>query len=401
MISTAAPVPTGRSMQIVVVARERRLDHVLLHLAVERERELPARRVEAQADERVLLGELPERGPQRAAVGRAARDDDGLERRRREVALGGGGRRCADRVADARVREAADLAMRPAGTEADRTGRAVLEDVDRRGAHAHVGDLLAGRAALDLEHRARDRRAWIAVGRRQELGDAGHQRLHARARARRSAEDRIDPGAAGLRRERPPQAGGRRRCVVIDVRGEQGVVVLGERLEQRAPARPVAGDDRGRQLLADARQHRVRPRAGAVGLVDEDQRRHAQAPQRVHQHARLRLNALDGRDDEHRAVEHAQDALDLRDEVGMPRRVDEVDRDVADPERHDRGSDRDAAAALERERVGLRRAVVDAAELVDDARGVEQALREGRLTGVDVGEDSEVERRHRASCPPW
>ena len=66
--STAAPVPTGRSMQMVVVSRkvdldaevvgEGGLDDLLLHLAVERHGDLLAQFVLPQVDQRVLLGEL-------------------------------------------------------------------------------------------------------------------------------------------------------------------------------------------------------------------------------------------------------------------------------------------------------------------------------------------------------
>ena len=118
------------------------------------------------------------------------------------------------------------------------------------------------------------------------------------------------------------------------------------------------------------------------------------------QQRRLRLDALDRGDDEDRAVEHAEDAFDLGDEVGVAGRVDEVDREVADEERGDRGPDRDAAFALEVERVGLGGAGVDAADVIDGAGGVEESLGEGGLTGVDVGEDSEIERAHGTSCLP-
>ena len=112
----------------------------------------------------------------------------------------------------------------------------------------------------------------------------------------------------------------------------------------------------------------------------------------------LWLDAFDGRDDQHRAVEDAEDALDLRDEVGMAGRVDEIDGEVAQEERGDRRSDGDAAFALEVERVGLGRAGVDAADVVDRAGGEEESLGESGLTGVDVGEDAEVERAHGTSC---
>ena len=118
------------------------------------------------------------------------------------------------------------------------------------------------------------------------------------------------------------------------------------------------------------------------------------------QDARLGLHALHGGDDEHRAVEHAEHPLDLGDEVGVAGGVDQVDGDARERERHDRGLDRDAAAALEREGVGAGAAVVDAAWLVDDAREVQQPLGEAGLTGVDVGEDAQVhDGGHGPSCP--
>jgi hypothetical protein len=75
----------------------------------------------------------------------------------------------------------------------------------------------------------------------------------------------------------------------------------------------------------------------------------------------------------------------------VPGRVDQVDEDVADGERDDGGLDGDAALAFEGERVGLRRSAVDAAERVDHARVVEQALGECGLTGVDVRQDPQVQ----------
>ena len=142
----------------------------------------------------------------------------------------------------------------------------------------------------------------------------------------------------------------------------------------------------------------VRIGPGPVDLVDEDERRDAEPPKGAEEERRLRLDALDRRDDEHGAVQHAQDALDLGDEVGVAGRVDQVDRQVADEERGDGRPDRDPAFAFELERVGLGRAGVDAADVLDRAGGEEEAFGEGGLTGVDVGEDSEIERAHGTSC---
>ena len=105
------------------VVRQRGLDDLLLHLAVERHRELLAQLVLPDVDQRVLFGELTERDVQRALVGRsrrgrrrspgsAARSDDSstLVRRR------------ADRVADPDLAETPQLARsRPAATDPRRT----------------------------------------------------------------------------------------------------------------------------------------------------------------------------------------------------------------------------------------------------------------------------------------
>ena len=69
------------------VVGQRRLDDLLLHLAVERDGELLPDVVLPHVDQRVLLGELGERDAERALVAGRAGNDDRLERRRREVVL--------------------------------------------------------------------------------------------------------------------------------------------------------------------------------------------------------------------------------------------------------------------------------------------------------------------------
>ena len=228
------------------VARERRLDHLLLHLAVERDGELA---VLAHADQRVLLGELRERDAQRAAVGGAARDDDRLERRRGEVTGRGDRRTAADRVADPHVGEPAEHPDPPRHERVAPHRRALLEHVDRgdlalrepvAGAQLareqpHVRDLLAARRALDLEHRAGDRAAGRMLG-GEQLREAGDQVVDAGARAGGAEEHRVHERPAGLRRQRAAEVGA---GAAVDVRGEQRVVVLGEHLERaRRDARP-------------------------------------------------------------------------------------------------------------------------------------------------------------------
>ena len=178
----AAPEPTGRSMQIVVVSRnvtsrpyslgQGGLDDLLLHLAVQRHGV-----VLPQVDQRVLLGQLR---PAR----RAARP--GRDRRTGSTTVSRlGGAKCS-RVArpaarrsgrrsgpPARPRSMRDLAgaAPPAAARCspaveDAASAVTLSSPDRArrtahgaGEHPHVGDLLAGRAALHLEHRAGGRAA--------------------------------------------------------------------------------------------------------------------------------------------------------------------------------------------------------------------------------------------------
>ena len=187
--------------------------------------------------------------------------------------------------------------------------------------------------------------------------------------------------------------------------GQRGAWASSSARERTTAAVPTAGvphrahrDHGGREPARHCGDDPLRVGAGPVDLVDEDQRRDAEPLERPEQQRGLRLDALDRRDDEDGAVQHAEDALDLGDEVRVAGRVDQVDREVADQERGDRGPDRDAAFALEVERVGLGGAGVDAADVVDRAGGEEESLGESGLTGVDVGEDAEIERAHGASC---
>src|SRR4029450_5071252 len=64
---------------------ERRLDHLLLHLAVERKVDLLAGVVLTDVDERVLLGEQGQRRPERGLVLATVGHDGRLQRRRGEV----------------------------------------------------------------------------------------------------------------------------------------------------------------------------------------------------------------------------------------------------------------------------------------------------------------------------
>ena len=103
-------------------------------------------------------------------------------------------------------------------------------------------------------------------------------------------------------------------------------------------------------------------------LLTKARRGHVEVVGLVPHGLRLRLDAGDATEHHHRAVEHAQRALDLDGEVHVSGRIDEVDVVPAPGERRRRGGDGDAALALLRHPVHLRLAVVDLADLVDACR---------------------------------
>ena len=360
-----------------VVARQRRLDDLLLNLAVERDGQLAAHVVLPDVDQRVLLGELRERDAKPPAVVGSPRRDDGLQRRRRELVVRPPPLLAADAVADLDAAEAPELGDlsgrhrrplhgRPVVENADRSHLRLvataelqpIADVDRAGEHADIRDALAGGTALDLEDGAGDGAVRVAGGRGQQVDEARRQQVHAGAGDRRPEEHRVHDRAPRLRRERLAQARRGHARLVVDIGGQERLVVLYEHLyshqfQTLTSSRALAIDghhrDRGRrQSLRDVAQHPFAVGACTIDLVHEDQRRDAKPLQRAHQGAGLRLHALDGRDDQHRAVEHVQHPLHLGDEVRMARRVDQVDGDVVHRERDDGRLDRDAALLLER-----------------------------------------------------
>src|SRR5262249_9156848 len=146
------------------------------------------------------------------------------------------------------------------------------------------------------------------------------------------------------------------------------------------------------QTLAHLRDDAFEVRAHAVHLVDEREAGHAVAVGLPPDRLRLRLDAADAAEDDDPALQHAERALDLDREVDVPRRVDDVDAVVA-PEAGGGGrGDRDATLLLLDHPVHDGGALVHFADLVADARVVEDALGGRGLAGIDVGHDADVAR---------
>ena len=88
------------------------------------------------------------------------------------------------------------------------------------------------------------------------------------------------------------------------------------------------------------------------------------------------------------AVDHRQRPLHLAAEIGVARRVDDVDQGAVIVDRGVLGQDRDAALALEL--VAVHGALGDALVGAEDAALMQQGVDERRLAVVDVGDDGDV-----------
>ena len=104
--------------------------------------------------------------------------------------------------------------------------------------------------------------------------------------------------------------------------------------------------------------------------------------------ARLGHGALECVDDEQRAVGHVQHAFNLAAEIGMARRVDDVDLHVFIGNGNVLGKDGDAAFTFLV--VAVEHALGHLLVLAEDAGRVQQAVDDGRFAVVDVRDDGHV-----------
>ena len=155
----------------------------------------------------------------------------------------------ADRVADLDVGKPPELRHCAGGHRRALNGGTSLEDgdgghlaleacsemqsvarSDRSGEHPGERDLLAVRSPLDLEDGRGDRIIGIALRRGEQLGESGHDRLHARTRHRGAEVDRVHDRTFRLHRERRAQLGIGDGRVAVDVRPPES----GRRARRRA-----------------------------------------------------------------------------------------------------------------------------------------------------------------------
>jgi hypothetical protein len=104
----------------------------------------------------------------------------------------------------------------------------------------------------------------------------------------------------------------------------------------------------------------------------------------------LHLHAGDGIDDHHRGLDHAQARPRVRDEVAVPRGVDDVDPVALPVAVGHRGIDRYLALDLVGVEVRRRRPVLDPPEPRDRSRREQHGLDERRLADASVPDDADV-----------
>ena len=162
--------------------------------------------------------------------------------------------------------------------------------------------------------------------------------------------------------ERAGGVGGRRGDAPDHRLEERGQIRAAAIRFGRGPAVPSCGVEKGRIELGvacvqvheefqDLVVHLPGARVGAVHLVDEDHRRQPERERLGRHEPRLRHGTLGGVDQQEHPIHHPQNALHLPAEVGVSRRIDDVDLGAAPQDRRVLGEDGDAALALQRIRV--------------------------------------------------
>ena len=292
-----------------------------------------------------------------------------------------------------------------------------LEDECERLAIRVGSDVLRCRAGRDLD-------AGPVGGRRADLADEVGETVDRHVRRCRSADDREDARSRDANRERVLELRRRRHIafeeafehfvvghddafdevvvhLVLERRELVGDLALGVRapLVEKALVGEQIGDAAEARLFADRELERrnagaeLRPELveGAlevgtlpVELVDEDHAGQVQLRGDPPDRLGLHLDAIDRADHEHRKVGHPQRGMDVADEVGVARGVDEVDLVALPLERGQRQRQAQVPLLLLGLEVTHRGAVLDATRSGDRSRSEQERLSERGLARSGV-----------------
>ena len=176
------------------------------------------------------------------------------------------------------------------------------------------------------------------------------------------------------------------------------VAVAHRRIEAREAAQRRGVDHRKIQLLVGGAQpveqieglieHPARARLVAIDLVDDDDRPQAMLEGLLRDEAGLRHGTVHRIDQQQHAVDHGEHALDLAAEIGVARRVDDVDAIVAPGDRGVLGENGDAALALQLVRV--HDPLLHVLARIERAGLAQQLIDERGLAVIDVRDDGDV-----------
>ena len=139
----------------------------------------------------------------------------------------------------------------------------------------------------------------------------------------------------------------------------------------------------------------IRPGVGTVHLVDHDQRQQSEGECLAGHEAGLGHRSLGRVDQQQHAVHHAQNALHLAAEVGVPGRVDDVD--LGAPPMDGGVLRKDGDAALPLQRIGVHDAVADDLAFAEHTGLPEHLVDKRGLAVIDVSDDGDVAEIHGRS----
>src|SRR5680860_307609 len=138
--------------------------------------------------------------------------------------------------------------------------------------------------------------------------------------------------------------------------------------------------------------HLLRPCVGAVDLVDDDDGLEPHLERLRHHEFRLRQGAFGGVDQYQGAVNHAEDALNLTAEIGMARRVDDIDAGTVPEDGGDLGEDGDAPLAFEV--VRIHRPLGHPLIFAEGAGLLQETVDQGGLPMVYMRDDGNIAEIH-------
>ena len=136
-------------------------------------------------------------------------------------------------------------------------------------------------------------------------------------------------------------------------------------------------------------------RVVTVDLVDHHDRRQSQFKRLGQHESRLGQRAFRGVDEQHDAVDHPQGAFNLATEIGVTRRVDDIDLHVAVGDGGVLRHDRDAFLALEVHRV--QNPFTDVLVFAEGSTLPQHCVHERGLAVVDVRHNGDVAKIHHGT----